>query len=749
MAERVTTSEAFKKLDAQLECSLCLDYFKQPKLLPCFHVFCKSPCLEKLVTKDGRSLTCPTCRHVVPLSERGVAGLQSDFHIDHLFEIRDAFNKAEDNGDKNCGSCEDGKATGYCNDCEDFVCNKCQAAHKRIKLSRNHKLISLEELKCQVTNLVPPKKATPNCSQHSENPLKIYCDTCSTLICTDCTIRLHKDHNYDLVADVLTQHKEELVSSLMPVKEKLVIVQQALKNLDTRVKAIHDQRATIEAAIHREIDSQHALLNQRRAELVGELEVLTQQKIKALATQRDHVEMTEAKLSSCVEYAEGGLKTGTDGEVLEMKASVLKRVEQISVEFDPNTLPPETMADTKLVIKGKEHLQQACRGFLDIDYGEKFCLENSKTTGDGLKDAKLRETKTVYFEPLTRNNRKFKGQVDLKAEFEHTKSGTKVKCGVVVEQNGRHKISYRPVYRGKHELHMSVNEVPVRGSPFPITVTGLAEKPVRVIRGLNNPRGVVVNSKDQLVVVDNNGTSISVLIAEGEKIQSFGQLKDAFGVTVDKDDNIYVVEYNNNRIYKFSSEGVLLATAGSKGNGDLQFNNPYDICYNHGNNNLYVPDRSNHRIQVLTSDLRFVHCFGTLGSENGQFRSPMCAAFDSANNIYVTDFYNNRVQVFTAVGKFLRVFSHKVNNQKPSNPWAIAIDSSDTVYVSENGLHYVSVFTSQGEYITTIGGPGSKEGQFINIYGLSIDRNDSVIVSDCGNHRLQIFEQVTENKEEL
>ncbi len=32
MAERVTTKEALKKLDAQLECSLCLDTFKQPKL---------------------------------------------------------------------------------------------------------------------------------------------------------------------------------------------------------------------------------------------------------------------------------------------------------------------------------------------------------------------------------------------------------------------------------------------------------------------------------------------------------------------------------------------------------------------------------------------------------------------------------------------------------------------------------------------------------------------------------------------
>ncbi len=710
MAERVTTKEALNKLDAQLECSLCLDYFKQPKLLPCFHVFCKSPCLEKLVTKDGRSLTCPTCRHVVQLSERGMAGLQSDFHIDHLFEIRDAFNKAEDDG-TNCSCCENGKANGYCNDCGDFLCNECQAAHKIVKLTKNHKIISLEELKSQATNLVPPKKAIPNCPQHSENTLKIYCATCSTLICMDCTIRLHRDHNYDLVADVLTQHKEELVSSLEPVKQRLVTVKQAIKDFDKRLKVIQEQKEVIEADINREIDTQHALLDQRRAELVGKLEMLTQQKIKALATQRDHVEMTEVKLSSCVEYAEGGLKTGTDGEVLEMKASVLNRIEQISAEFDPNTYTPQTMADTKLVIKGKESLKQAYRGFLDIDYGEnKLSLENSKTTGDGLKHSTINQAKTVHFEPMTQANMKFKGQLDVKAEFVYTKIHQKLKCDVIVKQNGRHEISYCSVYRGKHELHISVNEVPVRGSPFPITVTGLTEKPVRVIRGLNKPKGVVVNSKSQLVVASDNGANVSMLTAEGEKIQSFGELHNAFGVTVDQDDNVYVVDNKSNRVRKFSAEGVLLITAGSTGSGDLQFSGPVGICYNRGNNNLYVVDHGNHRIQVLTTDLKFVQCFGTYGGESRQFIYPQNAAFDSANNFYVTDFSNNRVQVFTADGRFLRAFSQKANSQKLTYPYAIAIDSSDTVYVSENGPNSVSVFTSQGEYIKTIGGRGSDKG---------------------------------------
>ena len=750
----MTTKEALKKLDAQLECSLCLDTFKQPKLLPCFHVFCKSPCLEKLVTKDRCSLTCPTCRHIVPLSEKGVAGLQSDFHIDHLFEIQDAFNKAEDDDDKNCGSCEDGKATGYCNDCGDFLCDDCQVGHKRYKYTRNHTVISLDELKAQVTSLIPPKKAAPHCPKHSENALKIYCDTCSTVICTDCTIRLHKDHNYDLVADVLTKHKEELVSSLKPVKEKLDSVQRALQDFDTRVKAIHDQRAAIEASIHKEIDEQHRLLNQRKAELVGELDMLTQQKLKDLAAQRDQVEITQVKLTSCLEYAEGGLKTGTDGEVLEMKSSVIKRIKQISTDFNPSTIQPETKADMEMITKGKEPLQQACRDFLEIEQCGSISLENSHTTGDGLKGATTTgETKTVSFQAMTKKNKKFELKLDLQAELVHIVSKDRLKCEVIEQQHGQHKINYRPMKRGKHELHITVNGDAVRSSPFPIAVAPSPQsfvKPPRVVQGVNSSRGTVFNSKGQLIVVEGDdskgqlivvegdGATVSVLTPEGEKIRTFGKLNNAYGVTVDKDDNIYVVEYSN-RVNKFSSDGEFVAAVGSQGSGNLQFTNPFGICYNKRDNNLYVPDLSNHRIQVISTELKFVRCFDTPGKGNGQLQNPLYASFDSANNLYVTDYYNHRVQVFTAEGQFLRTFSQKADGQELSSPYAIAIDSSDTVYVSENGPNHVSVFTSQGAYITTFGGPGTEEGQFNGIYGLSIDRNDSVVVSDHGNGRLQIF----------
>ncbi len=741
MAEQITTIEALKKLDAQLECSLCLDLFKQPKLLPCFHVFCESPCLEKLMTKDGRSLTCPTCRHIVPLTEKGVAGLQSDFHIDHLFEIRDAFHKAKDNEDTNCGSCEDGKATGYCNDCGDFLCDECQSAHKRVKLSKNHTIVSLDDLKDQITSMVvPSKKSVPNCPKHSDNALKIYCDTCSTLICTDCTVRFHKDHNYDMVVDVIAQHKKELVSSLDPLKAKLENVEQALKDFDEQAKEISNQKTAIESDISRKVDEQHALLDQRKAELQGELEMLTELKQNDLTTQRNPVELTCINLRSCLDYIEGCLKTGTDGEVLEMKSSFLKRIEEISLDFDSKTFSLNTVADIELVLSGKEPLEQAYQGFLEIDYGRSFSAENSITIGQGLIHAVIGQTKIVYFKPITENKKPFKGQINLETKLVHKKSAEEKQCEVTLEETGSYEIRYCPVYRGKHQLHINVNKISVRGSPFTIAVTGLGN-PIRVIRGLRKPRGVVVNSKNQFVVVDGNGTSISVLTAGGQKIQSFGELKSAYGITVDQNDNVYVVDESRCCIQKFSAEGVLLSTIGKKGKDSLEFNGPCDICYNRRDNNLYVPDQNNHRIQVLTTDFTFVQCFGIWSSVNGAFQKPLCVAFDSANNLYVTEQGINRIQVFSPNGKFMRAFPYNGVSNKPSFPQALAIDSNDTVYINDNlSTNSFSAFTSKGMLISTVTVPGTGPFEFFGKnFGLFVDHNDCVIKGNYSLGQLELY----------
>ena len=723
MAKQVT-KDAIKKLDTKLECLICLDTFKQPKLLPCYHVFCKSPCLEKLVTKDGRSLTCPTCRHIVPLSDKGVAGLQSDFHVDHLFEIRDAFDKAAESSKTQCGNCEERKATGYCRDCRDFLCNNCQAAHQALKLTRSHQIVSRQEFQEQATNISTAKKTIPTCGKHG-NQLKIYCDTCKELICTDCTIRLHKDHNYDLVADVFPRHKEDFVSSLKPVKEKLDKVQQALKDFDTLAKYIHNQRATLEAEIHKEIDEQHLLLDQRRTELVGELEMMTQQKLKDLATQKDQVEITQVKLASCLEYAEVAFETGTECEVLEMKAPALKRIEQILTEFDQDTIQPEIDTKMKLITNGKEQLKKSCKSYLRIrDDKIRYSLKGENLAGVEVNMA-------MEFE------------LQLKKEYQNVEvvaavTQTPIKCEIIRRDN-KYEITYTPTNRGKHKLDLTINGEHVKGSPF--TVVAMSQPhtlgaPSRVISNLKRPSGVAISNSCHVIVAERGSGQILIYNGLYEQIQAFDSRgKAPVGVAVDKDDNIYISDRDNNKIRKFTANGDFLKEVGTKGDQRLQFNKPSGIGYDKTNDKIYVGDQYNNRIQVLNPDLTF----HSIISDN-EFKNPLDVSFDRTGNAYVVNWASHTVKVFQKNGKLPRTFgTYGSGPGQLSNPAAIAVSNTDTVYVVEMYGHRISVFKTNGEFICSFGNKGKKGGQFNDPTGIAIDDYGNIVVADRGNERLQVF----------
>ena len=61
---RLTMASAVpEEVAERLTCAVCMEQFKEPKVLPCLHTYCKA-CLEKLVKKQGSDhiITCPECR---------------------------------------------------------------------------------------------------------------------------------------------------------------------------------------------------------------------------------------------------------------------------------------------------------------------------------------------------------------------------------------------------------------------------------------------------------------------------------------------------------------------------------------------------------------------------------------------------------------------------------------------------------------------------------------------------------------
>ena len=755
MAEsRAVAKQAIKKLEDQLTCAICLDNFKDPKLLQCFHVYCKD-CLQRLVVQDQQgqlSLSCPTCRQSTVLPQAtGVSSLQSAFHVHHLLEIKDALEKVKEPQKVKCDKCRTPKpATSYCRVCGEFICAMCTTAHREWDAFSKHEVVAMEQFESKVKQLDALKKVTLHCPLHQEKKLKLYCETCHELICSNCIVKKHRDHHYDLVCDTFEKHEAEITASLDKVEETLGLTNEALEQLDVRSQDLDDQQAAIEVNIQRERKLLIEAIEVRTTELIGKADSYTKMKKKNLAAQRNELETVQTQLASCLSFVRDSLKRGSEGEVMKMKNGVMKQIKAIADNFNPDILLPCENANIKFTSSlpfQVSQLQQFGKVYLKIVSPEK-CY----ATGKGLETAEPGERATAVLNVVDNKEKACPVPVDsLTCELVSGTAGEKKDCSLKKIGDSRYEISYQPASRGRHQLHIKVEGDHIKGSPFPVTVKLPVQKlgtQVKTIGGVNRPWRVTVSQKGEMIVSDGHRHCVSIFSPAGEKLlRSFGshgsgcgQFIDPRGVVVDDGGNILVADEKNHRIQKFTTDGKFITATGKGGNKQLEFRNPVGIAIHPLNKKVYVTDCGNHRILILNSDLTFSNTFGSRGSGNGQFNNQWDMAFDSTGNVYVADTHNHRIQVFTAEGEYLRKFGkYGSGSGELGKPSSIAIDSDNLVYVTECDNHRVSVFTCEGQFLTSFGSRGSGPGQFNYPGGVAVDKNGVVYVCDTDNNRVQYF----------
>ena len=161
-----------------------------------------------LVDQDQRgqlSLTCPNCRQVTPIPDTGVSGLQSAFHINHLLEIVEKHKKEKHTA---IAETTEGVATG--------VALQQQPSH---------------------------------CTEHVDEELKLYCETCSEEICYKCVIKenKHHRHDYDPIGVAFEKYKEEISTFLKPIGNQTTRIDQALTDLETCSAAVTVQQDNVTA----------------------------------------------------------------------------------------------------------------------------------------------------------------------------------------------------------------------------------------------------------------------------------------------------------------------------------------------------------------------------------------------------------------------------------------------------------------------------------------------------------------------
>ena len=695
MAEKNVAQEVLEKVESGLECGICFDTYTEPKVLPCFHVFC-SECLKKSVEKsqDKKTLSCPNCRHSVPLPTNGIEGLQSAFHISHLFDIRDTLTKSKDSARTKCEKCdEDSIATGYCQECGEFVCNDCTKLHKLWKKQfGGHTIVSMTDIQTQAANLVPPKRKEMFCQKHPEERLKIFCETCQEVACFYCTIRDHQNHQHDTVQNSFQKNREEIERELLPVKVQREKLEAARKDFEVRAGEIAENEARVGAKTKKRIDRYCQILQERKAELLTQLEHTAQQKQKRLAAQRESVDLRLAQIHNCIGYIEGSLKTNSQEEILSVKATTLKQLHFLATDFKEDMMRPEEQATLDLMMTD---IGETCQKLGEMVDGILVCPEKCFVDGDGVKVATVKEQQEVTLKLVGDMG----DDITIPPNEITAKLVKIVECSVS-KMKTECRIQYTPKERGEHQLHLKVQARHVQNSPLSVAVMpalNCFEKPIATFRNLNGAWGISITSIGHLLVAEALANQVTILTQDGKKIRSFGirgsangQLKSPRGITIDNYDNIYVADAYNHRIQKFKMDGTFLAATIPQ--GDINMQSPRGVTFNKLDGNLYVCDTNNHRVQVLNTELQYVR---TVDGDKEKLNAPWDVAFDSKGNTYVATQGNKCIQVLTATGKY----SHTIGANTLQEAYGVTLDAAGRVYVVEHTINKISVFTQAGDYI--------------------------------------------------
>ncbi|XP_043264358.1 serine-rich adhesin for platelets isoform X1 [Colletes gigas] len=126
--------EQFEQL---LTCAICLDRYRNPKLLPCQHSFCMEPCMDGLIDYVRRQLKCPECRaeHRVPY--QGVQAFPTNVTLQRFLELHieitgELPDPTSGQTMERCGVCSEKSYCSLCVHCEKKCCSECKDAHMDI-----------------------------------------------------------------------------------------------------------------------------------------------------------------------------------------------------------------------------------------------------------------------------------------------------------------------------------------------------------------------------------------------------------------------------------------------------------------------------------------------------------------------------------------------------------------------------------------------------------------------------------------
>ena len=713
---------SLEDLEKEVTCAVCQEHYTDPKILPCLHYYCKQ-CILRLDLRTGKNkpISCPECRKDTTLPEGGVEELKSAFFIHRLKSMYVKHKKALSK-QAHCEICTNPQALAeaFCQKCDKFACKSCVHMHSIMKAAFDgHKIVSIDQLlKIKAEELVPKNVAHSKCEIHGEL-LKIYCFDCNKLICRDCTVKDHKDHNIEFNNVAADNKKKELMESLKPLREVEDSLSRALEEVSNTEREVEAQGDSVANTIETSFEELHMILETCKQQLLEEAGRRVREKINKLKGQEENLSIASAVVRSVIDYTEQCVRVCSDDEVMSMHTEISQRIKDEVEEHDKpgNRLEPVEEADMGVEVRCAEALQLLCKKAKVTHLADYLVVNNIPSMAEVDKEIKMEVVNTIK-KPL-------KSDLNLDCQIKSLPTGSVSRPKIEVKDAGRYDISYTPGVHGRHELSISAYGQPVPDSPFTMTVyispTQL-DKPVKVWGGITEPIYIAINSVGEIIVAEDN-RDIVVLDKEGKRLRcierSQHQIDGLQSVAVDNEDNIYFIGCRSNKIGKSNRNCDKLQVREVQ-----QVKGPgyFDIAVV-GDEVMVTEQNNKGQIMVYERELNYVRQITGRSKTRLAYLHPDCLG-----NLYISD-KDDTIQVLSKMGDFLHSFSRDHNGVlKIRDPWMVYI-CGQYVYVADWNLRKTVVFTTEGDYVTTFG-----------CYGVTCVNQDGVLyMCDFLNNKITCY----------
>lgn len=336
-------------LESELTCPICLELFEDPLLLPCAHSLCfncahrilVSHCATNESVESITAFQCPTCRHVITLSQRGLDGLKRNVTLQNII---DRFQKASVSGpnspsetrrerafDANsmtsaekvlCQFCDQDPAQDAvktCVTCEVSYCDEClKATHPNKKPFTGHRLI--EPIPdSHIRGLM--------CLEHEDEKVNMYCVTDDQLICALCKlVGRHRDHQVAALSERYDKLKQNLESNLTNLIKRNTELETLLAKLIQTCQHVEVNASRQEAKLMEECDLLIEIIQQRRQIIGTKIKEGKVMRLRKLAQQIANCKQCIERSASLISQAEHSLKENDHARFLQTAKNITERV---------------------------------------------------------------------------------------------------------------------------------------------------------------------------------------------------------------------------------------------------------------------------------------------------------------------------------------------------------------------------------------------------------------------------------------